>query len=162
MTRLPRRVTFVTSNRDKVREVRSILGALGFRVDHRLRALPERQADSLEAVVDGNLDAIRSATGVVLVEDSGLFLEGLGGFPGVYSAYVYDTVGLAGVLRLLRGRSRRARFRTVVGIRWGTRRWRAVGEVRGRITTRLRGLGGFGYDPIFVPQGSSLTFAERT
>jgi XTP/dITP diphosphohydrolase len=154
------RVTFVTSNPNKFLEVRGILRGYGLAVRRRSAELPELQADTLEAVVEGKLAAARGIPGIVLVEDSGIFLDALGGFPGVYSAYVYRTIGLAGVLRLLAGRPRGARFRTVAGVRWGRRRWSCVGEVRGRIALRPRGDGGFGYDPLFVPAGARATFAE--
>ena len=160
MTGDPRRVTFVTSNPHKLSEVRAILRPFGIAVAHRAVELPEPQADSLRAVLAAKLDAVASVPGVVLVEDSGIFLEGLDGFPGVYSAYVYRTIGLAGILRLLRGRPRGARFRTEVGVRWGPRRWYRSGEVRGYIAARVRGRGGFGYDPLFVPKGGRRTFAE--
>lgn len=154
------RARFATSNPHKFSEVRRILLPFGIELTHvPLRAV-EPQADRLEEVVRAKLRSLPPSAAVTLVEDSGLFLDGVGGFPGVYSAYVYRTVGLAGVLRLLRGRPRAARFRTVVGIR-DNRSFRIVsGEVRGRIATRERGAGGFGYDPLFVPEEEARTFAQ--
>ena len=111
-------------------------------------------------MVAAKLAALPAGTTCYLVEDSGLFLEGLGGFPGVYSAYAYRTLGLSGVLRALQGRSRAATFRTVAGIRWGDRKWIARGTVRGRIAARPRGTAGFGYDPIFIPSAAAETFAQ--
>ena len=153
---------FVTSNPDKVREVRAILAPFGVRVTWVRRSLPEPQADDLADVVRAKLRAAPPAAGPVLVEDSGLFLPALGGFPGVYSAYVYRTLGLAGVLRALQGKDRAAVFETVAGVRRGGSIWLARGRTRGTIAARPRGRNGFGYDPIFVPAGATETFAEMT
>ncbi|MCI4348358.1 MAG: non-canonical purine NTP pyrophosphatase [Thermoplasmata archaeon] len=153
-------VTFVSTNVGKFREVRTILGEYGVRVRWDRRRLPEIQADDLESVVQAKLTAARSSGRAVLVEDSGLFLQGLGGFPGVYSAYAYQTIGLQGILRLTRGRARNAVFRTVAGLGRGSRRWTLFGECRGRIADRPRGSNGFGYDPIFIPRGETRTFGQ--
>jgi XTP/dITP diphosphohydrolase len=154
------RATLVTSNPHKFAEIRRILAPYGVTLHRRDQRLPEPQSARLEDVVSAKLGATRKDSGYVLVEDSGIFFEGLGGFPGVYSAYVYDTVGLPGVIRLLTGRSRKARFRTVAGIRRGARTWMCSGSTDGRASSRLRGRGGFGYDPIFLPDGRQKTFAE--
>ena len=153
-------VRFVSSNAHKYEEARTVLGEYGVRLRWVRRTLPEPQADDLVAVVQSKLRAVRDLAGTVLVEDSGLILPGLRGFPGVYSAYVLDTIGLDGVLRLLRGRRRSAIFRTVAGVRRGTRSWLFTGEVRGTITARPRGTNGFGYDPIFRADGMTRTFAQ--
>ncbi len=155
-------VTFVSTNPGKFREVRAILSEFDVTVRWSRRELPEVQADGLDPVVQTKLSGTRDLRGYVLVEDSGLFLSGLGGFPGVYSAFVYESIGLPGVLKLLRGRPRRARFCTVAGLRCGRRRWLFHGESMGRIAHRPRGRNGFGYDPIFIPGEGRRTFAELT
>ena len=97
----------------------------------------------------------------MLVEDSGLFIEALGGFPGVYSAYVLRTLGPSRLLRLLGVRERRAHFVTVFGYAPSRGRVQLFrGEVHGRLADRPRGRHGFGFDPIFVPDGLDRTFAE--
>ncbi|HXQ48992.1 MAG TPA: non-canonical purine NTP pyrophosphatase [Thermoplasmata archaeon] len=151
---------FVSSNRNKFHEVQDLLRPLGFRVRWTRRELPEPQADRLEPVVRSKLAALPPDGRTYLVEDSGLFLEGLDGFPGVYSAYVYRTIGLAGILRLLEGRPRGAVFRTVAGVRRGPSTWWVAGVSRGEIAPGPRGKGGFGYDPIFIPSGGRHTFAQ--
>ncbi|MGA7650269.1 MAG: non-canonical purine NTP pyrophosphatase, partial [Thermoplasmata archaeon] len=98
--------------------------------------------------------------GYVLVEDSGLFIPSLRGFPGVYSAHFLKTWKFGPLLELLRLRDRRAYFRTVAGLQRGRRKWTFVGEVQGRIAERPRGRQGFGYDPIFIPEGGFRTFGE--
>lgn len=157
---MPRRAVLVTSNKNKVSEARAILRSRGISLRGLIRNLPEPQADTLEEVVRVKLNAVEPRHEPVLVEDSGLFLPALGGFPGVYSSYAYRTLGVDGLLRALSGKERSARFRTVVGFRIGTSTRLCQGEIRGHIATRPRGQGGFGFDPIFVPAGSSLTFAQ--
>lgn len=153
-------LTFVSTNAGKFREVREILARYGVRVRWRRRTLPEIQAIALDRVVHAKLEAAAGLEDRVLVEDSGLFIPSLGGFPGVYSAYALDTIGLAGVLRLVEGRPRRAVFRTVAGVSIDGTRWMRAGECRGRIADRPRGANGFGYDPIFIPDGASRTFGQ--
>ena len=153
-------VTFVSTNSGKVREVRELLAARGIRTRWRRRVLPEPQAETLEEVVLSKLSAVRDLPGYVLVEDSGLFIPSLGGFPGVYSAHFLKLWKFGPTLELLRHRDRRAFFRTVAGLGKGNRRWTFVGEVHGRIADRPRGTQGFGYDPIFIPDGGRRTFGE--
>lgn len=153
---------FVTSNPGKVREARQIFHPLGFRVAWSRRVLPEVQADSLAEVVRSKLAPLPRDGRIYLVEDSGLFFDGLGGFPGVYSAYAYRTLGLSRMLRLLEGADRSATFRAAAGVRRGRRTWIEVGEVTGEISRKPRGTGGFGFDPIFIPRGENRTFAEMS
>jgi XTP/dITP diphosphohydrolase len=158
----PRRpaVTFVSRNPGKVPEVRAILRPYGVAVRWRKRAFTEPQAERLEEVVASKLAAVDNIGGTVLVEDSGLFIPSLQGFPGVYSAHFLEIWGLGPVLELLRHRRRAAFYRAVAGVREGRRTRMFVGEVHGTIARRPAGHGGFGYDPIFVPRGWERTFAE--
>lgn len=150
----------VTSNPGKFREIRAIFAEQGLPLQWSRRALPEPQADDLGSVVRAKLAALPPDGGVWIVDDSGLFLPGLGGFPGVYSAYALRTIGLDGILRLLRGQRRSAVFRTVAGVWDGSRVRLFRGESAGDIVARARGAQGFGYDPIFRPAGWRETFAQ--
>jgi XTP/dITP diphosphohydrolase len=153
-------VTFVSRNPGKVREIRDVLRPYGVDVRWTRRTLPEPQAPSLHEVVRSKLEAVRDLPGLVLVEDSGLFIPSLHGFPGVYSAHFLETWGFDPMFELLRTRSRRAYFQTVAGLRQGRLVRTFTGEVHGTIAPRARGKGGFGYDPIFIPRGWDRTFAE--
>lgn len=155
-------VTFVSTNPGKYREIRDVLRPYGLRVSWKRRELPEPQVDSLDEVLAAKLDAVRDIPGYVLVEDSGLFIPSLRGFPGVYSAHFLRLWKFDPIFELLRHRRRAAFFRTVAGLQKGRQRWTFVGEVRGKIARRPAGRGGFGYDPIFVPAGWSKTFAQGT
>jgi XTP/dITP diphosphohydrolase len=153
-------VTFLSTNPGKAREVAEVLRPYDVDVRWRRRDLPEPQAETLEEVVRAKLDASRGVKGTALVEDSGLFIPALGGFPGVYSAHFLRIWRFEPIFRLLRGRDRRAYFRTVAGVRNGSKRAMFAGEVWGHISARPAGRHGFGYDPIFVPRGWDRTFAE--
>jgi XTP/dITP diphosphohydrolase len=89
----------------------------------------------------------------ILVEDSGLFIDALDGFPGAYSSYIENSIGLDGVLSLLDGSyDRGAEYRAVAIIDFGSRTLRATGVCRGRIADEGMGEQGFGFDPIFIPE----------
>ena len=154
------RLTLVTSNPGKVAEVRQLLRPFGLTVVWGRQQLLEPQADTLEEVVRAKVRSVRRGSSAVLVEDTGLFIEALNGFPGVYSSYAFRTIGLAGILALVNGQSRIAVFRTVAAVRIGARIVVTRGATRGRIPREPRGTGGFGFDPIFIPNGSNKTFAE--
>ncbi len=154
-------LVFYTSNRAKYEEARSVLGARGFPVRWQRRSLVEPQASTLEAVVRAKLRQVAAPPrGFALVEDSGLFVPSLGGFPGVYSSYVLKTLGLEGLLRALRGQRRNASFVAVVGLAGRGMLRLGRGEVRGSLAPTPRGRGGFGFDPVFIPEGHSQTFAQ--
>ncbi len=99
-----------------------------------------------------------------ILEDAGLFVDALKGFPGVYSKYVFFTIGLAGILRLLEGiENRKAVFRSVYAYgEPGKKPIIIIGECKGIISTEEHGNHGFGYDPLFIPDGGEKTFGEMT
>ncbi len=153
----------VTSNQGKLREFRHALEPLDFRIEHLPEDVDEIQADTLEEVVGACVRDLR-ARGITdfVLDDSGLFVNALNGFPGIYSSYVFKTLGSEGILKLLDGqRDRRASFRCCIGCSVeGVGEFNVTEEVEGRIITEKRGSGGFGFDPIFVPDGFVETFAE--
>ena len=152
---------FVTSNPGKAREAEDILGFDVEQVDY---DYVEIQSDSLEEIaVYGAREAYKELGEPCFVDDSGMFAEGVGGFPGPYSSYVYSTLGLDGVLRALEDiENRTARFDCVVAYHDGDEIHTFEGTVRGRVAKEPRGEGGFGYDPIFEVEGDEQgrTFAE--
>lgn len=152
-------VWFVSSNRHKYAEAKGILGELGIRANHLRITLPEVQSSSQAAISKAKADAAFAMYGrPVLVEDAGLHVESLGGFPGPYSSFAYSTIGNRGILRLV-GRERAARFVSVVSYRDGRASRSFCGTIHGRISRSARGQG-WGFDPIFMPAGRSRTFAE--
>ena len=160
-----RRILFATSNARKVEEVNVVLRRCGFEaVAHPGAPKVELQSESLEAVAAAAAAAAYAfLRRPVIVEDAGLFVDALNGFPGPYSSYVYRTIGVRGLLKLLEGvEDRGATFVSVIALayRGGVVLFR--GEVRGAIAREPRGSGGFGFDPIFVPEGSTRTCAEMS
>lgn len=151
---------YVTGNEGKLREAREYLDGVetveGVEYDY-----PEIQSHDLARIaVYGARDAYEAIDDPVLVDDAGLFIGALSGFPGPYSAFVEDTLGVERVSRIAREEDEhRARFRAVVAYCEGDVTETFAGTVRGRIV-EPRGEGGFGYDPIFEHTGR--TFAEMT
>ncbi len=156
-------VIFVTSNLGKVGEARRYLEPLGIRVIQRHILYPEIQADELEDVAEYGAKWLAERLNIpFFLDDSGLFIEALKGFPGVYSAYAYKTLGIQGILKLLEGETNRgAYFKSVIAY-WDGELHIFRGVVNGVITKEPRGTGGFGFDPIFLPDGFSKTFAEMS
>ena len=154
----------VTSNAGKGHELAAVLEPLGHAVTQRELGYPEVQAPTLEAVVEIGLEwlAQNHPGEALLIDDAGLFVDALGGFPGVYSRHAWDTIGPAGVLaRLGNGEERNAEFRCVLGLLLPDGGHQLFhGSCRGSVTRAPRGDGGFGYDPIFIPEGDKRTFAE--
>ena len=157
-------VWFMTENQDKFREARSILDSQGIQIRQLKRAKVEIQDSSLDKIAR---NAIKTASidrpGLLLVEDSGLFIDALRGFPGPFSSYVYDTIGLEGVLGLLEGRKRSAYFQTSIAVGSASLQPRTfTGTVTGSISRKIVGSAGFGYDPIFIPEGFTETFGQTS
>lgn len=157
---------FATDNVGKFDEARRVLAESGVAVGMlRVKGL-EVQSDSLEEIAcAGVLEAFRRCCLPVVVEDAGLFVDGLNGFPGPYAAYVYKTLGNGGLLKLMEGVvDRRARFESVVAFLGEGSELPVCfrGVVDGVIAEEERcgDGGGFGFDPVFVPDGCGETFSE--
>jgi len=157
---------FVTSNVHKFMEARLLLAE--YRVATALLKVKthEIQDDDIENIAKASaLEAAERCNLPVIVEDAGLFIEALGGFPGPYSSYVYRTIGTEGILKLMNGLEKRgAYFRSVVAFCDPENSIKCFdGRAMGRISQKERGGSGFGFDPIFEPLGGrGKTFAEMT
>jgi XTP/dITP diphosphohydrolase len=156
---------FVTGNSGKFKEVREKLLPFGFEVVQRDIGYPEVQAESLEDVVRYGLDYLEEKIDrPFIIEDAGLFIDVLQDFPGVYSSYVFYTIGLKGILKLLDGKDkgdRKAVFRSVIAYKEpDVKPILFIGECYGRISNQELGSHGFGYDPIFIPEGDTRTFGQ--
>jgi XTP/dITP diphosphohydrolase len=170
---LPIRLLVSTRNAHKVTEIRAILGT-HFDVSD-LSSLPAfGEVEETGSTFEENaaLKAVAASLhfdGWVIADDSGLEVDALGGAPGVYSARYagpasVDSENNALLLQNLadvHGKDRSARFRCVIVIARAGRKMAAFdGTVEGILRRELQGGGGFGYDPLFVPEGHDLTFAE--
>lgn len=165
-----KKLVFATHNQNKLKEIQQMLGGefellslsdLGFEED-----IPET-ADTLEGNALQKARFVREKFGLdVFADDTGLMVDALGGAPGVYSARYAGPQrdardNMSKLLGELEGRKNRsARFITAIALLSGDREHLFIGEVEGRIIADLRGKGGFGYDPVFMPEGYSETFAE--
>lgn len=165
MQRDKREVHFATSNMSKFLEAQSILTEYGMALVLLGRKGPEIQSESIEEIARHSAKCSSSQANVPLaVEDAGLFINSLGGFPGPYSSYVHGTLGCEGILKLMNDTAdRKARFVSAVAF------CEPTGEpacftraARGVIATEARGQAGFGFDPIFIPEGEQRTFGEMS
>lgn len=155
---------FITSNKGKFREVNLKLAQAGYEIVQKSISYPELQAESLEEVVSFGLSSIKIKTkNPIIIEDAGLFIKALNDFPGVYSSFVFKTIGCKGILRLMAGaREREALFKSVIALKFKNKTKIFSAECSGKISKKILGKGGFGYDPIFIPRGKKKTFAEMT
>lgn len=100
--------------------------------------------------------------GPFFLEDTGLYIDSLNGFPGPYSSFISKKIGNTGVLKLLDGRERSARFITVITYCEKGQFHQFTGTLEGTISLEIKGPGGFGFDPIFIPNGKSDTLSEMS
>ncbi|MFV0483252.1 MAG: non-canonical purine NTP diphosphatase [Bacteroidales bacterium] len=164
------KIVFATNNPNKLRELQQIVGTkieiVSLADIGCTEEIPETQP-----TIKGN--ALQKARYVkdnygldCFADDTGLEINALNGEPGVYSARyageqksAKDNINL--VLQKLDGlRDRKARFVTMIALVLGTKEYLFEGEVKGEIITECHGQNGFGYDPVFRPDGYDLTFAE--
>ena len=154
---------FATTNGGKFAEAGVILKEKGIAVKRLHFDYNEIRSDSLEEIAG---DAVLAAYAVcgkpVFVEDAGLFIKSLNGFPATYSGWAYKKIGVEGILRLMKGvQKREAEFRSVIAYHDGSATKTFTGVCKGSIAEEARGEGGFGYDPVFIPEGKNQTFAEN-
>ena len=162
-------IFFATGNINKFNEARSILNPYGISVGMLRMKGDEIQSENLKEIAETSaINAYNNTNLPIFVEDAGLFIDALRGFPGPYSAYVYETIHNGGILKLMKNVvDRHAKFQSVIVFcdhPFGKPEcfW---GEAKGEITQTERkpqGKTPFGFDPIFQPIESNKTFAEMT
>ncbi|MDE5836160.1 MAG: non-canonical purine NTP diphosphatase [Paramuribaculum sp.] len=167
---MKREIVFATNNPHKLQELRRIAGDswnilsledIGCHED-----IPET-ADTLEGNAELKARFVKEKYGYdCFADDTGLMVDALGGAPGVYSARYagpgHDSqANMKLLLENMSGKSERtARFRTVIALLQGDNLHLFEGIVEGEITLEPAGCAGFGYDPVFKPAESNVTFAE--
>ena len=163
-----------TRNRHKTREIQNILGPDFMVRDLADTEVPEIRENGTSFEENAKLKALaasRQLPGLVIADDSGLEVNDLGGAPGIYSARYAgaNATNSEKIDKLLRelvrvrvtDHGRRARFRCVVALaRNGDLLGIFEGKIEGKISDTARGDSGFGYDPIFIPDGFEQTFGE--
>lgn len=168
---MKKRLVFATNNAHKLEEIRAILGnsieILSLADIHCHADIPET-ADTLEGNARQKSRYVYEHYGLdCFADDTGLEVESLGGAPGVYSARYANGQGhdsQANMNKLLKEmeekNDRKAQFRTIISLIEKGEERQFEGIVKGQITREKRGESGFGYDPIFQPDGYETTFAE--
>ena len=165
-------IIFATNNEHKIKEIQSLVGndftiitleQAGIDIDipephNTLQENAYEKAITIETITNQNCFS----------EDTGLEIEALNGEPGVKSARYADETrnfqaNIDKVLEKLNGiTNRKAQFRTVICLLWNKEVFYFEGICKGRIAETMHGGEGFGYDPIFIPEGASKSFAEMT
>ena len=170
------KILFATSNKNKIKEARVVLQPLGYSVQQLLiNATPpdfiEPQTEDIGIISKSKVrQSLEMISGTefsgfsILVEDSGLFINNLGDFPGVYSSYIQKTIGNDGIIKILEdNKNRQAEYRACSILYQNGKYFESLGICSGKISTEIRGSNGFGFDPIFIPDsGDGRTFGEMS
>ena len=153
---------FASSNENKFQEAERILTNLGVKVNFSKTTLEEIQSNNLNDIAGQKaINAYNLIQKPVIIEDDGLFIDSLNGFPGPYSSYVYDTIGNKGIMNLLENSEfRDAKFVSIIAYLGGSDGVKLFeSSIPGKISSVIE-KGGWGYDPIFIPDGESKTYAN--
>lgn len=166
------KLIIATSNRNKVKEIKELLRHL----DLEVLSKDELDIEKFETIEDGESleenslkkakDLKKRINHIVIADDSGLFVNSLDGEPGVYSSRYAgiegrDDLNIEKLLKNLQDKDRDAYFKTVISlIAQDDKTFIVEGICEGKIANSPRGTNGFGYDPVFIPNGYNKTFAE--
>ena len=153
---------FITSNIHKYEEALLIGEKYGINITHENLEYVESQNDSFSEIAKFSLDNLKyKIQGDFFIEDAGLVIETLNGFPGPYSSFVYSKIGNQGILELMKNEiNRNAKFISTVALFYKSKEYLFVGECHGSIASEIKGEYGFGYDPIFIPNDKNISFGE--
>ncbi len=150
---------FVSSNSHKYHEAKNILDSFGICLGFIKSNLEEIQSNSLCDIAMAKASyAFSQFKKPIIIEDDGLFIDSVDGFPGPYSSYVFKTIGNKGILNLLKN-NRKAKFVSIITYCDKVTLQSFEGNLNGKISKSQKGKG-WGYDPIFIPNNSTKTFAE--
>jgi XTP/dITP diphosphohydrolase len=150
---------FATSNNHKFQEAKNILDDFGINLGFFKCELEEIQSTSLKKIAKYKaVQAFQKCKKQIIVEDDGLFIDYLNGFPGPYSSYVFKTLGNKGILQLLK-QNRKAKFVSIISFYDKKNHESFESKVNGKISKSIIG-NGWGYDPIFIPSKSTKTYAQ--
>ncbi len=154
-------IYFATSNKNKFSEAKELLQNIN--LSHFPFSHNEIRSDSLEEIaIEATESAYKKLKKPVFTEDAGLFIDALDGFPGPYSAWVMKKIGNNGILKLLQNETnRQASFKCAIAYKDKNIIKVFLGEIKGKISKNIEGKDGFGYDPIFIPEGHNQTFAQN-
>ena len=152
---------FVSSNIHKFKEAKKILNSFEINIEFLKLDLEEIQSNSIKEIATKKAqDAFSKCKKPLIIEDDGLHIDSLAGFPGPYSSYVHKTIGNKGILNLLK-KNRTAKFISTITYCDKNNFISFEGKLLGTISKFERG-SGWGFDPIFIPKNTKQTFAELT
>jgi len=150
---------FVSSNIHKFKEAKEILDSFGISIKFFKLTLEEIQSNSIKQIALKKVqNAFSKCNTPLIIEDDGLHVDSLGGFPGPYSSYVQKTVGNKGILNLL-NYSRNAKFISTITYCDKNNLKSFEGILFGTISKSEKGKG-WGFDPIFIPENQKKTYGE--
>ena len=159
---------FITHNVSKYEEASELAKNFKLSVKWKNIEYEELQEDTLEMIAEKSCKRILEKGSKIsdlnfFLEDAGLFINALNGFPGPYSSYVYRTIGNEGILKLMEENgNRESHFKSVVAFFSDNYIKLFTGITEGEITFFKKGQKGFGFDPIFKPKNCKQTFAEMS
>ncbi len=150
---------FATGNKGKADEARKMLGVS---IEIADIEIDEVQSMDLEYIsrkkAQAAFDVLKRP---VITDDVGLFIDAWNGFPGPFAKFVLETIGVKGLLGLLKNETNRnVLVKSAVSYHDGNEVHVFIGEVQGTLATESRGEEGFGFDPIIIPNGETRTYAE--
>lgn len=154
---------FATTNAGKMQEAAAILREFGITVTQAAVEIGEPKTLSLqETAVKKAENAFSLLKKPVVVEDTGIFFDAYKNFPGTYTKFAVQTIGIAGMLKMLEGKNRKACFKTITAFADGKSVETFEGSVQGTIALRPAGnaLRSLPYDSIFIPEKHKKTFAQ--
>jgi XTP/dITP diphosphohydrolase len=155
---------FVTGNRNKFEEVKKVTDRHGIELEWSdVDVVEQKLKTEKEVAIAKALSALKILNKPVLVEDTGIYFEAYKDFPGPNAKVVFNGVGINGILKLLEGKPRKAKF--VTAFAYATPNFHPVaflGECEGNIAEKPSDMIDFAYDTIFVPKGETRTFSEMS
>ncbi|MFW9806243.1 MAG: XTP/dITP diphosphatase [Candidatus Thorarchaeota archaeon] len=156
------RLVLVTQNQHKLKELRPLFKKYDVNFETTSIEKHEIRSESVEEIARVAAKvAFETLQRPVVVDDTGFFVEILNGFPGSYAAIVLNAIGYQGILKLTNNMTNRsAKFMTAVGYCDGHYLESFLGIMPGVLAREPAGEGGFGYDPIFIPDGFKQTYAQ--
>ncbi len=160
-----KKLLFVTSNSGKLLEVQSILQPLGFAVDSINLELTEIQGDQAQVAKHKALEARKTVSDSLVVEDTGWYFEAYGNFPGILARQMAQSIGIDGLLKLLEEKSHSAYVLTIAAFlpAGETEPLLFTGKCSGQITqNKTEAHPRLPYDSIFIPNGGNCTFGQMT
>eukprot|EP00596_Hydrurales_sp_CCMP1899_P007220 CAMPEP_0119034124 /NCGR_PEP_ID=MMETSP1177-20130426/1161_1 /TAXON_ID=2985 /ORGANISM="Ochromonas sp, Strain CCMP1899" /LENGTH=190 /DNA_ID=CAMNT_0006991365 /DNA_START=137 /DNA_END=709 /DNA_ORIENTATION=+ len=157
-------ITFITGNKKKLEEVLAILGdSLPYTLKSTSLDLPELQGEPIDVAIAKCKYAAEQVDGPVMVEDTSLCFNALGGLPGVYIKYFLEKTGHTGLNNIISAYEDKTAYAQCIFSYCGGRGQEVqtfVGRTEGSIVTARGPPESFGWDPVFQPQGFDLTYAE--